>query len=647
MNSTELFHLLIKTNPFEILDPDILDTLSAKMTVKAFEPNTYVFKQEDPSRDALFIIASGLVELTLIDDRGIETVVGLKRAYDFFGETVVLSRERYPASARVKEKLTCGLIRRRDLEELMYGYPEFCGFFNTLLAERLRLLYGEILAERSMEGFARIRGVDSSLFRKRVSEIMSYPVVTCRTDDSVTAASRIMDEKGINALVALDRSLRPRGILTEKNLVKYLIAQQTYPVETCRVENIMHSNLMAIKPQDFIGQALVAMMRSKTKHLIVLEREDPVGIISMTDLIRTQSAGTLVLTRDIESQPDINGLILVSREIQDILSAMVAENATVEEIFDVMSELYERLTRRVIQLSEERMKLDGWGPAPVEYCWINMGASARYEQAFGADQDNALIYADPEPEKAEAADEYFRRLADLIVKGLSRCGFSECARGVMATRAEWRRSRSDWLILIEEWLRSCDPGRTRMVLSLLDYRPIWGNMVLAESFRDRLFDAFAACLRSDYRVTRDDLAHRLPIRFLGTFQTEDSGLHKNEMNLKRSAILHIVNSIRMLAAKHRISEPSTLGRLKQLTESGAISRSDGDLFARSFKHLMRFCIRENLKKVQQGREPDNYIDPYSLRKRERVTLKDALSGVSRLLNLVKDEFDAFWLKQFT
>ena len=113
MNSTELLQVLIKTNPFEILDSDILETLSAKMTVKAFEPNTYVFKQEDPSRDALFIIASGLVELTVTDDRGMETVVGLKRAYDFFGETVVLSRERYPASARVKKKLTCGLIYRK------------------------------------------------------------------------------------------------------------------------------------------------------------------------------------------------------------------------------------------------------------------------------------------------------------------------------------------------------------------------------------------------------------------------------------------------------------------------------------------------------------------------------------------------------
>ena len=111
----------------------------------------------------------------------------------------------------------------------------------------------------------------------------------------------------------------------EKSLVKHLIAGQMYPVETCRVENIMFSNLMEIRPQAFIGQALVAMMRSKTEHLIVMERGELVGTLSMIDLIKTQSTGTLLLAKDIESQPDLRGLTLIAREIRDILVAMVGE----------------------------------------------------------------------------------------------------------------------------------------------------------------------------------------------------------------------------------------------------------------------------------------------------------------------------------
>ncbi|GBC62696.1 hypothetical protein DENIS_3673 [Desulfonema ishimotonii] len=646
MNSAEIFDVLMRTDPFEMLAEDVLKMLAEKTEVRTYPANTYVFKQGDASIDALYIIVSGLVELTVSNDRGEETVIGLKRQNDFFGETVVLSRQRYPGAARVKKRLTCCLVFREDLEKLIYSYPEFCGFFNTLLAERMRLLYEELVAEQSYMSSAGLSGIRASQFRKRVSEVMAYPAITCRTDDLVTAAAGIMAEKDINAVVALDRQNRPRGILTEKNLVRYLIARQTYPVETCRVENVMFSNLMEIQPQAFIGQALVAMMRSKNKHLIVMERGELVGIVSMVDLIRIQSVGTLTLAKDIESQPDLRGLSVVSHEIRDILGAMTEEKATVHEIFDVMSELHERLTRRVIQLSEEKMKLGGWGGPPVEYCWVNMGSAARYEQVFGTDQDNAIIYADPESENALVTD-YFERLAALIVDGLARCGFGRCDHGMMATSATCRRSVKAWTRLVREWRGTCGDEDTWLFLSLADCRPIWGNMALAESFRRELFEAFSVCLdNSDPDASEDAPGYQPPITFLGTFITESRGIHKNEMNLKKTAIIPVVNAVRLLSIKYGIFESSTLGRLKCLVEGGGLSPKDGELFQHSFETLIRIQIAENMKKMKQGRLPDNYIDPYSLKKMQRMALKDALVGVSRLLKRIGEEFDNIWVKQF-
>ena len=59
-----------------------------------------------------------------------------------------------------------------------------------------------------------------------------------------------------------------------------------------------------------------------------------------------------------------------------------------------------------------------------------------------------------------------------------------------------------------------------------------------------------------------------------------------------------------------------------------------------------FDLRENMRKIKQGEKPNHYIDPYSLRKRERMILKDALSGVSHLQKIVNTRFNAFWLKHF-
>ncbi len=643
MDSNKVLNILIKTDPFELLEKEVLKELSRKTIIKTYKQNTYVFKQGDPSLDCLFIIVSGLVEITVANDKGAETVIGLRRSYDFFGEAVVLSQQRYPGSARVKKELVCCLIYRKELENLIYNYPHFSGFFNALLAERMRLLYGEIINEKSYEA---PNGFESPLLTKRVSEVMSSPVITCRTNDQVVLASKIMADKDISSIVALDNENKPRGILTEKNLVRHLIANQIYPVHDCKVENVMHSKLLQIGPESFLGQALVSMIRSNTKYLIVMERGKLVGIITMVDIAKTRSTGSLLLPHDIESQQNYKGLSVMSREIDKILSALIAEKSAVHDIFEIMSELHERLTRRVIQLSEERMKLEGWGAPPVDYCWINMGSAARYEQALRTDQDNAMIYEDPQPDKKEEVENYFSKLAEFIVEGLSDCGFARCKENVMATNPRWRRSLSEWITAVHDCIKSCDPEDTRTLTTFLDFRPIWGNMSLAEKFWETISEAFRIFLSTNHMGLKGDPQYKLPISFLGTFITEKSGPHKNEIDLKKTATVHIVNGIRLFAIKNLINEPSTFGRLKQLEEIGAISMEDSKFFATTFEAMMMFRIRENMKKIKQGKEPDNYIDPYSLRKRERMILKDSLSGVSRLQDLVNSEFNIYWLRHF-
>ncbi len=643
MLKNEILNVLMHTDPFEMLDTEVLSNLAETMESRHYPPDAYVFKQDTPSQDCLFIIASGLVEITSANDRGIETVVGIRRPYDFFSETVVLSQQRYPASARVREALICCLVKKQDLERLIYTYPEFSGFFNTLLAERMRILYSEIVSEQSCEAYGRN---DSPMFSKHVSEVMSYPVITCRAGDLVTDAAQTMEEKDISTIVVLDREGKPCGILSEKNIVKYLVASRKYAIDTCRVENLLTSNIAHVSPESFLGNALVAMIRSKTKYLLVMERGHLVGIITMVDLIKTRSTGTLLLTQDIESQPDLAGLSKISSEIDDILYTMLAEKAGIKELFEVMSELHERLTRRVIQLSEEHMKLAGWGAPPVEYCWINMGSAARYEQTLRSDQDNAIIFNDPAKGHLAKTDAYFAQLAEFIIEGLARCGFEKCQGQVMATNPKWRRSLSAWIKSVHEWTRSYDPEDTRTLTILLDYRPIWGNTTLAEKFRQEIFTAFRDSLAARHMMTRDDLQYKLPISFLGTFITAKSGPHKNQIDLKKSGTLHIVNGIRIFAIKNQVRETATFARLAQLVEQKAISEEDADLFHASFETLMMFRIHGNAKKVKEGKAPDNHIDPYGLRKRERIILKDALAGVVQLQKRVNSQFNIPWLKHW-
>ncbi len=644
MEDHEILTVLKRTDPFEILEADVLKQLSKKTGVKSYSPNSYVFRQGDQSLDRLFIIASGLVEITVTNDRGLESVVGLRREYDFLGETVILSQQRYPGSARAKEGLVCLVITRKQFEKLIFDHPEFSSFFNALLAERMRLLYEEIVAQKSYEAYS---SAESPLFGKRVSEIMSYPVVTCSMSDSVSAISRIMSEKDISAVIALDQEQKPRGIITESSLVKHLIAQQLYPISTCRVDQVANSHLVTVGPESFIGQALVSMIRNKTRYLIVMERGKLVGIIAMVDLIKLRSTGQMLLTHNMESQQSIQGLSVISREVDHILGEMVAEKAALGEILDVMSELHERLTQRILELSEERMKREGWGAAPVDYCWINLGSAARYEQTLRTDQDSAILYADTEPEMRPTVDAYFRKFAEIVVEGLEACGFAGCPENISPVHDQWRRSQGEWLQWVKKWSKTFRHQDSRMMAVLLDFRPVWGNKSLCLGFVDSLFSIFRQSLHVRRKPVADDPSRPVSAGFPGTIVTEKSGIHKDEINLKTAGIQHLVTGIRILAADCGIQEPSTLARLEKLAAAGAMSSEELSLYRTSFESLMMLALGENLKKIGQGRFPDNYLDPYALRKRERILLKDALSGVAQLRKNISQKAGGTWLKDMT
>ncbi len=644
MDRQGIFDLLLGIEPFKVLEPEILEWLSTEVAVQEYRPGTYVFRQGEASLDTLFIIVSGLVEITVTNEQGMESVVGLRKPGDFFSETVVLSRGKYTAAARVRDDLTAILVPRTALETLIHCQPEFSSYFSVLLAERMRILYEKLLSEQGQGGST---CAEMPLFRKRVSEIMSTSVAMCRPFDQVDVAARRMAEKGISSTVVVDEAGLPVGIVTEKLMVKHLITNRTCPVDDCLVHQVMEVEFNRIAPDAFTGEVLVSLTRFGSKYLVVVEGDRLVGIVTAVDLVKSRSMGNLTLLKDIETLDTLEGLIRASREIDGVLNALMVEKAGVPEILEVMSELHERLVRAVIRVSEQEMEQQGLGPPPVPYCWINMGSDARHEQTLRTDQDNALIYADPVDQSLEQVDRYFETLAGIIVHGLDQCGFKLCKGDVMGTNPKWRRSLSQWLSYVESWRSTYDPEDSITMTILLDFRPVWGDTTLADRLWSKIFAVFDDPEKINHMLTNEAMKFSVPITFMGSVRTDKSGPKKNLVNLKSGGLVHMINGIRLFAVNNRISEPSTLGRLEALTRAGVISKKKSELFRASFETLVMLRIRGNLNMVRQNLEPDNHVDMTELSNIETVLLKDALTSVAQMQKLVYNRFSQTALNFFS
>lgn len=629
--------------PFSLLPEEVLLGLAPKITIKNYPPGSYVFRQADKSLETLFLILKGSAEVIATNDKGDESVVGFRGEEDFFGETG-LTGGQYSASIRAKEELTLLLIPGDEIEALIGRHTNFAGYVTELLVERMRSLYDEIIHEQSFDAYSK---VETPLFRRRITDIMSSPVITCRMDDLVVDAARLMEQKKISAVMVVDDGNRPVGVLTNADLVNKILARSVTDYLDTNVGAVMNKKIVTIPSEAFFAEAMLAVSKHQTKHLAVTNRGKLVGIVTVADMVKTRSTGTLTLVHDIDSQQDIEGLARIGTETDNLLNALVAEKAPVQEILMIISELHERITRKVVQLCEQEMIKLGFGPPPVDYCWVNMGSAGRHEQTARTDQDNMIIFKDSQDIENENLGEYFMKLALLVNEGLDRCGFAKCPGNVMASNPQWCKSLAEWEELVELWIGSVskDPQALRQLTILLDFRPVYGDKKLAETLWRNIIKIYGNSSAISHYLTQDELSSRVPVTMWGGFATEKTGPHKDEINLKSSACVHIVNCIRIYALKNGITETSTFGRLAELRKRGGLQPDEVDFIEASFETLMMFRIRENLKKVKSGQKADNYINPSHLSKQEREILKGAFTAVSRLQKLTGSIFTLIWLSK--
>lgn len=126
---------------FAGLDAAGLDSLSHGMRVRRFRRNETVFHVGDPG-DALFIVMSGSIKITLPADTGDEAILATLRPGDFFGELALLDGAPRSATAIAIEPTETFILSRERFKELIATEPAMReALLGTLAAEVRRLTH--------------------------------------------------------------------------------------------------------------------------------------------------------------------------------------------------------------------------------------------------------------------------------------------------------------------------------------------------------------------------------------------------------------------------------------------------------------------------------------------------------------------------
>ena len=118
----------------------------------------------------------------------------------------------------------------------------------------------------------------------KIKDIMSTPVKTVKETEKVSEAAKKMDRHGIGGIIVVDRKGKPVGIITERDIVKRVVAKNLHPSKV-KAASIMSEPLATISPNKDISEAAKTMRRLKIRRLAVMEETRLVGVITSKDIV--------------------------------------------------------------------------------------------------------------------------------------------------------------------------------------------------------------------------------------------------------------------------------------------------------------------------------------------------------------------------
>lgn len=125
-----------------------------------------------------------------------------------------------------------------------------------------------------------------------VRDAMSSEVLIVGPDHTLRQAAKMMSERRIGSAVVIDPDSEGLGIMTERDVLNAIGAGLDPDVE--RAANHITWEVVYAAPQWTLEEAALAMARGGFRHLVVLDSDEVLGVISVRDIMRvwaSQRAG--------------------------------------------------------------------------------------------------------------------------------------------------------------------------------------------------------------------------------------------------------------------------------------------------------------------------------------------------------------------
>ena len=121
----------------------------------------------------------------------------------------------------------------------------------------------------------------------QIQEIMTKDVQSCRVDDPLNVAARIMWERDCGCVPVVDLAGRAVGMLTDRDICMAAYTRGV-PISEISAESVMSKELHVCRAVDAIDVARKSLAARQIRRVPIVGADGRlVGILSLSDLART------------------------------------------------------------------------------------------------------------------------------------------------------------------------------------------------------------------------------------------------------------------------------------------------------------------------------------------------------------------------
>ncbi|MBV9048896.1 MAG: CBS domain-containing protein [Solirubrobacterales bacterium] len=591
---------LARHPPFDEIDPEQLRELTADVQVRAYDTGDSVLVEDGMPASGLWVLITGSMDLLHEGE-----MIQVLEPGECFGHPSLLTGLAPAFTVRAREPSQCALLTAEAGRRVL-GSEAGAAYVAATMRKRMAG------AGHTVHGLPEIGTTP-------VSAIMR-PAAFCEPEESVRAAARRLGAEGVSALL-VRLSGEELGIVTDAD-VRAAVASDGARFDA-PVREIASTPIPTVPVGQLAIEATVDMLASGTEHAAVLDAGRVAGMLSATDLLGLDARSPIALRHTILGAADEQALIRSVGRLPALFRLLVRAGVQPRDLGRVLSLQHDAVVARLIDFS-----IWSRGPAPVPWAFLDLGSAARREFTLASDQDNALAYGDPDPGTEAEIDGYFERLGSDVNDGLARCGIGVDNNGVLAGKRLWRMSKVAWLQTFDECLRIPDESHLIRATVAFDFRPSAGGLAVVAELTDRMR---AARHHPQFMrlMARTAAGFPVALSFRGQLATGREGDPPDKLDLKRGAIIPLVNLVRFHALASAVTISNTLDRIEAVASVGGLERGVAEALSESFEVITRVRFGHHGAQVAAHAAPDNLLDPDELPPIARGELREALQVVRR------------------